>query len=237
MNVRIIQNNSTEELQKDAATSISNFLKGNDVLLLLSGGSALTLLQHIDPATSFNKLTITVLDERFNTDPHVNNFSQIMKTSFYQSTIKNGAKNIDTRVTAGETIGSSARRFENELRSWKTRHPSGLTVATQGVGLDGHTSGILPFAENSSLFARLFEDDDRWVTGYDAGDKNKYPTRVTTTIPFLKMIDHSILYATGEDKKSVLKKALSPETKLHEFPARIIQDMKDVRLYTDQILV
>ncbi|MEO6509074.1 MAG: 6-phosphogluconolactonase [Patescibacteria group bacterium] len=236
MSFQILYNPSKDELRKQTTEKLQELLKYPEVLLLLSGGSALELLDSIDPSVLTQDNTITVLDERFSQDPSINNFAQIMTTDFYRAAVNNGCSFLDTRPHE-ENMEQVARRFEHDLRNWKTAHPSGLMIATQGIGPDGHTSGIMPYPEDATQFAQLFKDENRWITAYNAGNKNQYPLRITTTIFFLKMIDHSILYATGENKKDVLKKAIDTDTKLHEFPSRVIQDMKDVLLYTDQDLL
>jgi 6-phosphogluconolactonase/glucosamine-6-phosphate isomerase/deaminase len=93
----------------------------------------------------------------------------------------------------------------------------------------------MPFPENPTLFQRLFESDS-WVVGYEAGNKNEYPQRVTTTITFLKnIVDTSIVYATGENKKQAIKKIMGGAL-IAETPGRVINTMKDVMFFTDQDL-
>lgn len=234
MSYTIIYNNSEEELLQKAGDALAQFLKKNEVLLLLSGGSAVNILEKIDSSVVGKDTTISVLDERYTTDASISNFSHIINTTFYRSSIANGAFYIDTRVARNETINQLAERFEHALRNWKTAHPKGIIVSTQGIGSDGHTSGIMPYPENPLQFEKLFCNENDWVVGYDAENKNPFPMRVTTTIPFLKMIDHSIVYAVGDNKKEILKKANSSITKLNEFPCKVIQDMKDVLLFTNQ---
>jgi 6-phosphogluconolactonase/glucosamine-6-phosphate isomerase/deaminase len=233
MNYRIIQNSSKEILLTQAGEYINKLLTGVPVLLMLSGGSASDILDKIDSSRIDSNVTITVLDERYSVDSSINNFSQIVQTLFYKNAVKQNAEFIDTRVIDQETQSQLTERFEHSLRNWKTAHPTGLIIATQGIGPDGHTSGILPFPESESTFNSLFCGEN-WVVGYDAKEKNQYPLRITTTITFMKMIDHSVVYATGENKKAVLQKAFSVSSELHEVPSKVIQDMKDVVIYTDQ---
>ena len=59
--------------------------------------------------------------------------------------------------------------------------------------------------------------------------------RVTTTFPYLLyVVDYSIVYAVGEEKKEALKRVLQDKGTLEETPARVIRDMKNVYLFTDQ---
>src|SRR4051812_45524273 len=53
------------------------------VLLLLSGGSALFMLDYVSKNNTGEFLTISMLDERFSEDKEVNNFLQMQKMDFY----------------------------------------------------------------------------------------------------------------------------------------------------------
>lgn len=233
MSLKVISNPSIEFLLESVGKQINSVIKDSEVLLLISGGSSLAILNNISVSLINSNITISVLDERYTSNTSINNFSQIMQTAFYRFATKSGCSFIDSRPT-GETLTELALRLDQELKEWKQEHREGHIIATQGIGEDGHTSGIMPYPENETLFRELFEDEKKWVVGYDAGNKNRYPMRATTTIPFLKMIDFSFMYVVGENKKEVLQKALSSETKLHEVPSKVIQEMKNVEVYTDQ---
>ena len=186
------------------------------ILFLSSGGSALELLEglHLE-----EKVTVSVLDERYSQDPTVNNFAQLFG-NIHPTTF------VDTRVKDNETLKQLAERFEKELRLWKEKNPSGKVVITQGVGSDGHTAGILPYPENPELFKKLFDTPSHWVTGYDS--------RVTVTLSFLRrIVDYALVYLVGEHKREALREILASEGTLWLTPGRIIQEMKNVKLFTD----
>jgi 6-phosphogluconolactonase/glucosamine-6-phosphate isomerase/deaminase len=203
------------------------------VLLLVSGGSALAILDSIDPAGLGPLVTLGVLDERYSTDPQVNNFQQLMQTSLYTNAKGSGSNFIDTRVQEAETQASLSARFEDALRAWKKAHPTGQLIITQGIGPDGHTSGVLPFPENPARFSELFIDPSIWVAAYDASGKNPYPLRVTTTLSFLQQVNNSFVFACGEDKKAALAALLADDGSLAQTPARIIHQMPQVAVFTD----
>ena len=225
--MKVFLHNTKEETKK-AATETLNQLFGETsqpILFLSSGGSSLELL---DGLSLGDHVTVSVLDERYSNDPTINNFSQLM-------THRISAKFIDTRIKEGESIQELAQRFEKELREWKNANPNGTIVITQGMGSDGHTAGMMPYPESHPIFQNLFENSHRWVVGYDATkEKNEYPLRVTVTMPFLQeVVDHSIVYLTGENKTEAFKRTLDSQGKLWETPARIIREMKDVKIFTD----
>lgn len=185
-------------------------------MFLVSGGSPLEILDYLRMGFP-DLMTVSVTDDRFSDDPKINNFTQIMKL--------NARHWIDTRPIAGETVEDAGRRFDGALKVWRGNNPTGKIVITQGIGLDGHTVGIMP--------GYSFEDPDVWAVGYDCGNKNNYPLRVTTTMPFLRMVDDSVLFVCGEDKKKPLTATLSARGPLAEIPARIIHEMKHCLLFTD----
>lgn len=213
----IIRYKTKEEARNRAREILNTLLSDTQepTLLLCSGGSSLEL---VDGLALKNYITVSTLDERYSIDSSINNFSQLMNH------VK-APKFIDTRIKAGESFEEFTERFERELREWKEKNPNGRVVITQGMGQDGHTAGIMPHT--------VCDDEEKWVIGYDAKEKNEYPLRVTTTFTFLRLVDYSIAYITGEKKKEALLRLLAEEGTLEETPARIMREMKNVKIFTD----
>lgn len=216
------------------------------LLLLLSGGSALKILDSLHPTLFSSRVTIGVLDERISLNPSVNNYFRLTIHPVIKQAITNGTAMIATMPLVNETPAILAARFEVSLRDWKVQHPEGKIIATVGMGPDGHTFGIMPASErlasqtadsgrpvDAADFDRLFVHTDHWVVGYNAGAKNPYPLRATTTVVFSREIDMSAWYVCGANKTDMLARALDPTTLVHEVPSRIMQDMKEVTLFTD----
>lgn len=236
--MKIFRHPDKFQVLKEATNALNNLLeerKNLPTLLLLSGGSALNLLVGVQSKNLGPHLTIGMLDERYSKDSEVNNFARFRKTKFYRRALEAGPSFIDTRIQGDESLDEFAKRFENELRNWVQGNPEGMVISTQGVGIDGHTAGIMPYPENPKLFKNLFENNERWAVGYDATSaKNKYPLRVTVTIPFLQnVVDVSIVYVSGDDKLDALNKILSPKGTLWETPARIIRSERSIMMFTN----
>ena len=208
----------------------------NPVLLMVSGGSALELLDGIEMRNVGKHITITTLDERVSEDPAVNNFSQIVETEFYKKAERKGIDYIDTRVHRNMSLRRFAKKFERGLRAWRKKHPKGKIMCTQGIGEDGHTAGILPYPKNPKRFQRLFEKQNQWVVGYNATKgKSEYVKRVTVTLPFLrKEVDWSVAYATGSRKRKAVRLVGAKRGSLAKTPARILREMKNITLFVDQ---
>lgn len=217
----------------EAITHLISVYAPDPVLILFSGGSPMEIFTYL-PADPFDmRITVGVSDERFSDDPTINNFAQILATPWYHAARKTGVQSIDTRPLPGESVHDAGLRFDGALKAWKEANPVGKIVITQGIGLDGHTAGMMPYPEDEQTFRRLFDDPEVWAVGYDAKEKNKYPLRVTTTIPYLTMADTSVMYVCGEDKKAPLSRVLAQTGSLHETPGRIIHRMKHCLLFTD----
>lgn len=226
-----------EKTPAKAGAVLSDILKengGSAILLMLSGGSALPLLEFVDFPLLGKHVTISVLDERLSTDPTINNFAQLKQTSFYNTAGKQGCSFIDTEVRPNDNLENLKDRFEKAILSWIKKHENGFIVATLGIGEDMHIAGTMPYPEDEVLFRSLFENTDSILVSYDAGEKNKYPLRVTPTNHFLRnSIDRALVYVAGESKKQSLSRTLMTKELLHCSPSRIIHKMKSVTIVTD----
>lgn len=226
-----------EDAARRAGECVSGILKRcfrEPLLLLLSGGSSLSVIKWVSPDCLGEEVTITVSDERYSEDNKVNNFAQITATDFYKNVVDRGCSFIDTRVLPGESLGALGSRFDEELHAWRAAHPMGKVIMTQGIGPDGHTCGIMPFPKESQQFTELFDNSSRWAVSYNAKEKNEHPLRVTVTLPFLReVVDESALFAVGEEKRDALARILSEEGVIYETPGRIVREMKSVKIFTD----
>jgi 6-phosphogluconolactonase/glucosamine-6-phosphate isomerase/deaminase len=238
--MRISRSQSRETAMRKAIDRLNECLESaqrKPILLMLSGGSALELLAGVEMKYIGRRVTIAALDERFSRDSAVNNFSQIAETEFYKKAERKGIDYIDTRIHRKISLYGLAQKFERGLKGWRKKHPTG-NIITQGMGEDGHTSGIMPYPENPKKFAQLFEKQNRWVVGYNATkEKNEYPKRVTVTLPFLReYVDCSVVYITGSKKRRAMKRLFARKGSLARTPARIVGEMKNVFLFSDQEL-
>jgi 6-phosphogluconolactonase/glucosamine-6-phosphate isomerase/deaminase len=238
--MNIVQEKDSSQLLTQTTAFLNRTLEqnhNNPVLLMLSGGSALNILSGIHAENLGEHVTITVLDERYTVDPKINNFAQIRTLNFFETAQSQKCNFIDTQVQKTESLLDAAHTFESSLQEWKKKYPLGKVIITQGMGPDGHTAGIFPYPEDRVTFDMLFNKDN-WVVGYDAGNKNQYSQRFTTTMTFLqKYVDVSIVYITGQEKKLMLNEVLHGGKALHEVPMKVIHTMKaQINLFTDIVL-
>lgn len=199
------------------------------VLLMLSGGSAILILEQVDVSLLGPHVTITTLDERFSTDPTVNNFVHITTREFYTEAMKQGAKTISTEVVANQTLSEAGERFNTALHHWRARHPDGVVITTMGVGSDGHTAGIFPHHQGLDF------ETTNWVVAYEVSRAvNSYTKRITVTPFFLKThITQAICLVMGAAKYDVLKNIQGTNCVPTDIPACIMKDMSSVTIVTE----
>lgn len=226
---------SVEEVEEQAAKKLEALFKTyerQDVLFLTSGGSAMRVLDLVDVSDA-RQVTLSVLDERYSRDADVNNYLLLAQTDFYSDMVEKGAHVIKTVPDVDEELEAFGDRMERQLRNWRLAHKNGIIIATIGMGADGHTVGIFPYPDMPDMFKDSFLSE-QWVYAYSAVDKNEYEDRATTTMTFLKKeLTHAVAVIHGEQKQEALVRAMEGEGTLAETPARILQAIDDVYLYTD----
>lgn len=233
--MNVTESNDTNILQQKAGETLSSFFTREPkkpVLLLLSGGSALSILEHADVPADSAHITLGVLDERFTKNPRENNCVLLKETAFYKRATASGAHSINT-TSPSDSVETLAEHMEKAWRTWINKNPNGVVVATFGMGPDGHTSGIMPYGEDPGMFEILFEDERRFVVGYDARGKNPIPFRATATIPFIRTyVGEAIGYITGSEKQAGFERLVAPTGTYAETPIRVLKDVPHVHLFS-----
>jgi 6-phosphogluconolactonase/glucosamine-6-phosphate isomerase/deaminase len=198
------------------------------VLLLLSGGSAFSFLAEVSETVLDERITLGVLDERYDLDPAINNFAQLSQLSFFARAVEGGCSFIDTRVEAGESLVDMALRYDLAIKSWRRQNPEGVVVATLGLGIDGHTAGIMPdyvdgLATSSSA-----------VVGYTVpASVSLYQNRVTISPRFFKEdIAAAMAFVVGEEKYPSLETVIAKEGEINDRPALLWHHIPTVTLVT-----
>ncbi|MFM2374540.1 MAG: Glucosamine-6-phosphate isomerase/6-phosphogluconolactonase [Candidatus Parcubacteria bacterium] len=223
---------SSRDPRAEAAKALEGVLgthQGTPVLLLVSGGSAMSLLDAVDSRVLGPHLTLTVLDERYPLDSASSNFAALERTNFYAQCV--GARVVIMKQSFARDFSSYAQTFAAMLHAWRVQYPGGVVIATLGVGSDGHTAGIFPDVY------RVIDPDDAWVSRYVVPPEiNPFMYRVTVSRLFLEQeVDIGICYVSGQDKYDVLhtlQRIPPPPTTL---PAHTLQKMKKVIVFTDEI--
>ncbi len=206
--------------------------KAQPALLLVSAGSSLALLNFVGFNVLGPNLTVCVIDERFSTDPATNNFAQLQKTDFYKDALDSDVSFFGTLPRPEDTAESLANRWEHNLRKWRTENPFGKIFATLGMGPDGHTAGIFPFADDANEFHKLFEGQ-AWIRAYSVNDKNIHKERITATLTFFKEIDAALGFISGNEKASRFDRLIKKQGEVFELPALAWHRIPSVKLFTN----
>lgn len=222
----------TKNPHSAAGTELARILskyQNHAVLLLVSGGSAFSVLEECDTAVLGVHVTVGVLDERYSSDPRINNFLQLKETVFFKEAMRLGAKCFDTSIGENDSQAALAARMEKGIRNWINENPAGKIIATMGIGEDGHTAGILPETAAANF------DDGKIIASYSVGKEiNPYPERVSASLAFLRDgVDEAVVYAVGEKKQRVIGKLGNEKIALRIMPARILNKMRTVAIFTD----
>ena len=234
MEVRTLKTNKFTKEAGEKLTEIARTFENKEILLLLAGGSSMGMLEFVRKEVLGPHVTMTMLDERFSTDPKICNFLQLKVLPFYGRAVEADVNIFDTSQLKGETVEELSGRWETALRDWTSENPKGAVISTFGIGEDGHICGIMPRPDDPPGFSEMFENDGRQVVGYDAGPQIQYPLRVTTTFSFLrKYLTAGVVYVSGEKKRAALNFLLSGDGKLYETPARILRELPNITLFTD----
>jgi len=86
--VEVRRVSNQQQAAKRAAQALHQFFQNYThapLLFLSSGGSALKILEYLDPSLLGIQTTLGVLDERYSTDPKVVNFTQLSQTAFFNA--------------------------------------------------------------------------------------------------------------------------------------------------------
>ena len=198
------------------------------ILLLLSGGSALSVLEYVDEDVIGPYITIGVLDERFSTDISVTNFAQVKQTPFFKRALLRGIQTLDAGIHTDDTAVTLARRLEQEIVDWKKNNQEGVVIVTMGIGSDGHTAGIFP-----GDYGIDWNGKDLAVAYQIPATINSYTVRITVTNTFLtQYVDEAIVFAIGKEKQSQVLALEQQDMAILDTPIGIFAKMKQVTLFT-----
>jgi len=224
----------SREPLKTAARSLTTLIEKNSehgILLLLPGGSAAQILDHIEFAHP-ERITFGLTDERFTIDPKYQNVTLLEEKTALKKATGAGAHFI-SMIHKDLSLHESVMRYEEQLVEWRTHHPHGKTIAVLGVGADAHVAGMLPHPDEAHDFHALFEGE-QLVQGYDSASKSEFPFRITVTRTFLETYtDAVVVYMSGEQKKEALAHLMMPFGDVHVTPARMVRSCPRVFVYTD----
>lgn len=186
------------------------------VLFFVAGGSSISVAVQVSKIlkkTPHKNLTIMLTDERYGAVDHFNsNYYQLVEKGFNLPEAK------IIPVLTGSSRFVSNKKFNINLdREFKlAKYKIGLF----GIGVDGHTAGILP--NSVAVHSKELACD------YDTA----IFSRITMTPKAIKKLDEAVVFAEGKDKWRVIKN-LEKEIDVKIEPAQILKKVPLLTIFTD----
>lgn len=218
MNIEVKNTTESAVIAHLIADKITNQLSvGRHVTWLVAGGScvpiAVEAAKLIDPSIQA-KLVVSLTDERYGpVDHRDSNWYQLQQAWFNLP-----HATLVPVLTGGDrttTVAQFNAFLKTELAC--TDYAFGLF----GIGVDGHTSGILPHSpavESPAL-----------VATYDGGGYE----RITTTAHTILRVSEAVIFAAGEAKWSALATLLRTDAPTADQPAQLLKQIQKSTLFTD----
>lgn len=201
-----------------------------DVLCVLSGGSALDIVEHIREVEKSECRTIFIMgDERGSRDAKINNSLQLQNRYPDHYVTKNF---ILTVPEASENLETFSDRFSAILTKTISKLKNPKIIQVLGVGSDGHTAGVFPLPKET--FDSVYENQDIQVVPVHLKELT-IDSRASVTPNWIrKSVDEVIAYIAGEGKKMILESLINESKEINERPAELIKLHKRATVYTDQ---
>ncbi|MEO8581375.1 MAG: 6-phosphogluconolactonase [Patescibacteria group bacterium] len=241
----IIHTFPTETLVYDTAQYIADFLveklKKDSVLLLLSGGSAITMYEKmfeilIEKTIDLHNLSVSLFDERFVSQNSLDsNELQLRNAGVITQLMDREASWIPYLNSEQEENGKQVAQRVTQALTRELSLGKQLIILA-GMGDDGHTAGLLPVQQDSPNRSRLF-DTDQFVAYYqvDSSDSNNpFSYRLTATPALIKEAHHVFLYTAGEKKRPALQHFMNQDGPIHRYPViSLLASQQPVEVLTD----
>jgi 6-phosphogluconolactonase/glucosamine-6-phosphate isomerase/deaminase len=216
-----LNSNSPAECARILAERIGSFLaQDKKVLWLLSGGSninisvlTLDILKEHFPLKLKTNLAVSLVDERYGPVGHPDsNWQQLLEADFSLDEI------ISEPVLTGLSLEETVQNFSENYKRISTW--ADVVIGQMGIGLDGHTAGILP--ESPAV------TESGIACSYEA---LKY-TRISLTLTTIKSINASYAFLIGSTKKLVIYYLRSRDFPYAEMPAQVLKDIPESYVYS-----
>jgi 6-phosphogluconolactonase/glucosamine-6-phosphate isomerase/deaminase len=218
----------------NAARDILRKEVNEQTLLFLSGGSQKILYEMLAQEGELDPSAVALIDERFGKKMHENSNEKMIKGTGFLSYFEE--KKIPfypiLRLHPEGVISDIARDYNRKIKNL-LKHFS-KKIAIMGIGTDGHTAGIPPGNQKSSI--RQAQDKNQEYVESTNNFPGEFKERITLTFKALSQMDLLIVLVFGSAKQNALV-AMFKKDSLSEIPARFYlrpDIAKKTILITDQ---
>ncbi len=212
--INYVKSDDTPLIAKRIGDYLNRLGPKDKILLLLSGGSAISLeVEVVKRLNHPRNFTLSLVDERY--------VAQGAEDSNWRQLQAKGLTDCEANLAPilnGLGLAETIHKFNNFLELSNKNFDN--VVAILGMGADGHTAGIL--AGSAAVTS------EKYVVGYAANDF----IRITTTPSFLVTIDKAYVFARGASKKKQIEN-LSEEVDISVQPAQVFKKIREVEFFNE----
>ncbi len=196
---------------------------GKNVLWLMCGGSNIadeaSILKDLLADTDASRLHVMLMDERFGPVGHSDsNWQQLVDVGCNFKAVQITPVLTETEQTLAETVAAY------EVQVARAMDKADVIIGYFGMGVDGHTAGILPNTPAALETTQL-------VAGYESPPF----VRITMTRPALLRIAAAYVFAFGDAKIEALNRLHANAEPFESIPAKLFRELPEAYIYNDQI--
>jgi 6-phosphogluconolactonase/glucosamine-6-phosphate isomerase/deaminase len=174
-------------------------------LVLLSGGSAIQSYRPFVDALLKEQIKpygVGLIDERYGKVGHVHSNAAAIEKQFELQKLCEDRGVQFCPILRNKPIEQEVSHYNDWVKKMFAICP--IRISVFGLGVDGHTAGILPM--QSDRFDEVFETGSK-VIGYESEDM--YRVRITLSPTAIRALSKVIVIAAGESKRTVLRRLIS----------------------------
>jgi 6-phosphogluconolactonase/glucosamine-6-phosphate isomerase/deaminase len=208
---------SVDEAAEYLAECIGSHLEnGENVFWLVAGGSSISVAveaSKILANSRLKNLSVSLTDERYGPIGHKDsNWQQLLDAGFSLP----GAKLLP--VLNGDNLDDTVLSYAGILAAECNK--CSFCIGLFGIGLDGHTAGILPSSPATVTKALAI--------GYDGGTFQ----RITMAPEAIAKLNEAVVYTFGKPKWPILDK-LEKDVPASTMPAQLLKTANKLTIFND----
>lgn len=199
-------------------------LRGKASLAVSGGKTPIHLFKQLSQSViDWSKVTVTLVDDRWVDENDEASNTHLVKTYLLQNSAK------AAHFVSLKTHSNTPFDAENDVEKLVQRRLSlPIDVLILGMGDDGHTASLFPYAAH--LANGLDMHSDRLFIGIKPLEAPH--ERISMTLPLILSSRHLYLHIVGASKRQTLEKALQDDD-IHAMPIRavLLQQKTPVEIY------